>query len=64
MEEVIELILLFYYQTLNSPKLIVLYKTFKAARLTTANSIVLNRINTEIFVANTQKKQKAQYISI
>ena len=59
MEEHISLV---RHQTLDSPKLTLLHKTFKAARLAMADCIVLNRINTELLATNTQKKQQAQRI--
>ena len=57
--EIKELISLFQYQTLDLPKLTLLYKTFKAARLAMADRIVLNYTNTELLAANTQKKRQA-----
>ncbi len=54
--EVEELISIFRHQTLDSPKLTLLHKTFKAARLAMADCIVLNRTNTELLAANTHKK--------
>lgn len=32
-----------------------LYKTLKVARLAIANKVILNRTNTEVLAANTQK---------
>ena len=58
--EMEELISLFRHQTLDSPKLTLLHKTLKAARLAMADCIVLNRTNTELLEANTRKKQRAQ----
>ena len=58
MEEMEELILLFCYQTFNSPKLILLYKTLKAAKLIMADRVILNCTNTELFAANIQKNNK------
>ncbi len=55
--EVEELVSLFRDQTLDSPKLILLHKTLKAARLAMADRVILNRTNTELLAANTQKKQ-------
>ena len=55
-----ELISLFRHQTLDSPKLTLLPKTLKAARLAMADRIVLNRTNTELLAANTRKKKRAQ----
>lgn len=55
MKKVEEFILLFCYQTFDFSKLILLYKTFKAARLAIANRDVLNYTNIELFAANTQK---------
>lgn len=57
--DVEDLISLFRYQTLDSPKLILLHKTLKAARLAMADRIVLNRTITELLAANTQKKRQA-----
>ncbi len=54
-----ELISLFRHQTLDSPKLTLLHKTLKAARLAMADRIVLNRTNTELLAANTRNKQRA-----
>ena len=50
--EIEELILLFRYQTLDSPKLTLLYKILKAARLAMTDRVILNRTNTELLVAN------------
>ncbi len=55
-----ELISLFRHQTLDSPKLTLIHKTLKAARLAMADHIVLNRTNTELLAANTRKKQRVQ----
>ena len=55
--EVKELVSLFSYQTLDSPKLIFLHKILKAARLAIADCVVLNCTNTELLAANTRKKQ-------
>ena len=63
-EEVDELISLFRNQTLDSPKLTLLHKTLKAARLAMADRIVLNRTNTELLAANTRKRQRAQRTGI
>ncbi len=57
--EIEELISLFQLQTLNSPKLTILHKTLKAARLAITDRVVLSRTNTEFLAANTQKKQRA-----
>ena len=51
--EVEELISLFRHQTLDFPKLTLLHKTLKAAKLAIADRIVLNCINTELLAANT-----------
>ena len=64
MEEVEELISLFRYQTLDSPKLTLLHKTLKAARLAMVDRVVLNCTNTELFAANTRKRQRAQRTGI
>ena len=57
--EVEELASLFRNQILDSPKLTILHKTLKAARRATADRVVLNRTNTELFAANTRKKRRA-----
>ena len=57
--EIEELISLFWHQTLDLPKLTLLHKTFKAAKLAMADKIVLNHIKTEVLAANTQKKRRA-----
>ncbi len=62
--EVEELVLLFWHQTLDSPKLIPLHKTLKEARLAMSDGAILNRINTELLAANTQKKRQAERIGI
>ncbi len=62
--EIEELILLFRHQTLDSPKLTLLHKTFKAARLAMADKVVLNRTNTDLLAANTQKKRRPQRTGI
>ena len=59
-----ELISLIRHQTLDSPKLTFLHKTLKAARLAMADRVILNRINTELLAANTQKKRRAQRTGI
>ena len=46
--------------SLDSLKLSLLHKTLEAARLAMADRIVLSRTNTELLVANTRKKQRAQ----
>ena len=51
--EVEELVSLFRDQTLDSPKLILLHKTLKAARLAMADRVILNRSNMELLAANT-----------
>ncbi len=56
--EIKELISLFRHQTLDSPKLTLLYKTLKATRLAIADRFTLNRANTDILAANTQKKRR------
>ena len=53
MKELEKLILLFYHQTLNSPKLTPINKTLKVTKLGIANRIILNRINMGFFVDNT-----------
>ncbi len=59
-----ELVSLFQDQTLDSPNLILLNKALKAARLAMADRVILNRINTEIFAANTQKKWWVEHTRI
>ena len=56
--EVEELVSLFKNQTLDSPKLILLYKTLKAVRLAMADRIILNHTNTELLVAIREKNDK------
>ena len=58
--EVEALVSLFRHQTLDSPKLTLLHKTLKAARLAIADQVILNHTNTELLAANTRKKQRAQ----
>ena len=48
--------LVFHDQTLDSPKLTLLNKTLKAARLAIGDRIFLNCTNTELLAANLQKK--------
>ena len=62
--EIEELISRFQNQTLDSPKLTLLHKTFKAARLAMADRVVLNRTNTELLAANTRKKRQVQRTGI
>ncbi len=62
--EVEELVSLFWDQTLDLAKLILLHKTFKEAKLTMANRVILNRTNTELLAANTQKKRQAERTEI
>ena len=64
MKEVEELVSLFRDQTLDSPKLTLLHKTLKAARLAMADRVVLNRTNTELLAANLRKKQRAKRTGI
>lgn len=54
--EIEELVSLFRHQTLDSPKLAILHKTLKAARLAMADRVVLSRTNTELLAANMRKK--------
>lgn len=56
--EVEELVSLFRDQTLYSTKLALLHKNLKAARVAMADRVVLNRTNTELFAANTQKNDE------
>ena len=44
---------------IDSPKITLLHKTLKAARLAIAGIVILNLTNTELLAANTQKKQRA-----
>ncbi len=62
--EVEKLVSLFWDQTLDSLKLILLHKTLKAARLAIADRVILNCTNTELLAANTQKKQRAELTEI
>ena len=50
-----ELVSLFRHQALDSPKLALLHKSLKAARLAIADKVVLNRTNTDLLAANTRK---------
>ncbi len=59
-----ELISLFCLQSLDSTKLTLQYKTFKAGKLAMTNFIVLNSINKELLAANPEIKQRAQRIGI
>ncbi len=54
--EVEELLSLFRHQTLDSPKLTLLHKTLKAGRLAMADSVILNRTNTELLAGQYTKK--------
>lgn len=51
---------LFRNQTVDSPKFTIIHKTLKAARRAMADKVILNRTNTELLAANTQKKRRAQ----
>ncbi len=62
--EVEKLVSLFRNQTLDSPKFRIFYKTEKTARFAIADRVVLNCTNTELFVANTKKKQQTEQISL
>ncbi len=62
--EIEELISLFRYQTLDSSKLTLLHKTFKAARFAIADRVILNHTNTDLLAANTRKKRQAQRTGI
>ena len=62
--EVEDLVSLFRHQTLDLPKLTLLHKTLKAARLAMADKVVLNRTNTELLAANTRKKRQVQHTKI
>ena len=62
--EIEELISLFRHQTLDLPKLTLLHKSLKAARLAMANRVILNRTNTDLLAANTRKKWRAQRTGI
>ena len=55
---------LFRNQTLNSPKLTIIYKTLKAARRAMADRVILNRTNTKLLTANMRKKRQAQRTSL
>lgn len=56
LKEIDKLILLFYNNIFNSPKLILPFKILTVARLTMANYIILNRISIKLLVANICKK--------
>lgn len=62
--EVEKLVSLFRNQTLDLPKLTIFHKTLKAARYIMADRVLLNYINTELLVANIQKKQWTQHIGL
>ena len=49
---------------MDSPKLTLLHKTLKAARLAIADRVVVERANTELLTANTRKKRRAQRTGI
>ena len=55
--EIEKLILLFQHPNLDSRKLAILHKTLKVARFTMADRVILSYTNTELLVANMQKKQ-------
>ncbi len=63
-EQVTEVVSFFQDQTLDSLKLILLHKTLKAARLAMSDGVILNRTNTELLAANTQKKRQAERTGI
>ena len=52
-----ELISLFCYQTLDFPKLTLLHKNLKAAKLAMVDGIVLNHTNIELLAANNYTKK-------
>ena len=54
----------FRNQTFGLPKLTIIYKTLKAAKRAMADKIILNRTNTELLAANTQKKQRVHCIGL
>ncbi len=58
--EIEELISLFQHQTLDLPKLTLLHKTIKVARLAMADRVILNCTNIELLTTNTQRKRQAQ----
>lgn len=58
MEEVKEHISLFHYQTLDSSKLTLLYKSLKAAKFAMTDHVVLNCTNMELFATKIRKKQQ------
>lgn len=45
-------------------KLIIIYKTLKAARCAIVNEVILNYTYTKFFAVNMQKKQQTQHISL
>ncbi len=59
-KEVFEIVSLFRNQTLELPKLKILNKTLKAARLAIADRVVLNRTNTELLAANMRRIRQAE----
>ncbi len=62
--EVEALVSLFQDQTFDLPKLIFLHQTLKAARLAMADRVLLNRSNTKLLAANTQKEQRVERTGI
>ena len=62
--EIEELISSFPHQTLHTPKLTLLHKTLKAAKLAMADRVVLNDTNMDFLAANTRKKRRAQQTGI
>ena len=62
--EIKELILLFRYQTLDLPKLTLLHKTLKAAKLAMIDRVALNRTNTKLLAANTKKNIKLNKLKL
>ena len=54
-----DLISQFHHQTLDTPKMALLSKLIRGAKLAMADRIILNETNTELYEANVQKKKRA-----
>ena len=52
-------ILQFRNQTLDTPKLVLLFKFIKGAKTAMADCIILNTTNAELYKANIRKKKRA-----
>ena len=53
-----DLISQFRHQTLDTPKLALLFKLIREVKLAMADRVILNKTNTELYKANVQKKQQ------